>query len=227
MYLTRVYLNPRRRGAVRLLGHPQRMHAAVLAAFPPLDGQPRILWRLDGDQPRRPALWIVSPFKPDLAHLSEQAGWPASDAPAWETRSYEPLLDRLEPSQQYAFRLTANPTRTLAPGEPGIRGKRVEHVTVAHQIEWLSAQAAKSGFRIMPATARLPGTSEPSLQLELRDRAKYRFTKTGHPGTITIARVTFEGRLEVTSPAALRRALITGIGRARAYGCGLLTLSQP
>ena len=39
MYLTRAYLNPRRRGAIRLLGHPQRMHAAVLAGFP-LPGTP-------------------------------------------------------------------------------------------------------------------------------------------------------------------------------------------
>lgn len=226
MYLTRAYLNPRRRGSVRLLGHPQRMHAAVLAGFPPLDGQPRVLWRLDADQPHRPALWIVSPFKPDLSHLAEQAGWPASDAPMWETRSYEPLLNRLDGGQRYAFRLTANPTRTLPPKQHGARGQRVEHVTVAHQVEWLATQAGKAGFRILPATAHLPGTDEPALQLQLRDRGKNRFTKTGHQGPITIARVTYDGLLEVTDAAALRRALTTGLGRARAYGCGLLTLSR-
>lgn len=41
MYLTRAYLNPRRRGAIRLLGHPQRMHAVVLARRLPPAARPR------------------------------------------------------------------------------------------------------------------------------------------------------------------------------------------
>ena len=31
---------------------------------------------------------------------------------------------------------------------------------------------------------------------------------------------------EVVDAAALRRALVTGIGPAKAYGCGLLTLAR-
>ena len=54
-----------------------------------------------------------------------------------------------------------------------------------------------------------------------------RFTTNGHDGTITIARVTYEGMLEVTGPDALRHALTSGIGHTRAYGCGLLTLAKP
>jgi hypothetical protein len=61
----------------------------------------------------------------------------------------------------------------------------------------------------------MPGTDDPALQLQLRDRGKLRFTKNGHNGTITIACVTYEGMLEVTGPDALRNALISGIGRAR------------
>jgi CRISPR system Cascade subunit CasE len=100
IYLTRAYLNPRRRGAIRILGNPQRMHAAVLAGFPPLPAHTRVLWRLDSDEPHRPILWIVSPYRPDLSHLAEQAGWPASDAPHWQTRSYETLLKRLDTGQR-------------------------------------------------------------------------------------------------------------------------------
>ena len=226
MYLTRAYLNPRRRGAIRLLGNPQRLHAAVLAGFPPLPAGERVLWRLDTDKPSQPILWIVSPYQPDLTHLTEQAGWPASDAPQWETRPYKSLLKRLDTGQRYAFRLTANPTRTLPPTEPGARGKRVEHVTVAHQTVWLLAQAHRAGFRVLANSTHLPGTEEPALQLQLRDRGKISFTKKDHNGTITIARVTYEGMLEVTDPEALRGALTAGIGRARAYGCGLLTLAK-
>lgn len=45
--------------------------------------------------------------------------------------------------------------------------------------------------------------------------------------TVTIARVTYGEMLEVTNPDALRRALTAGLGRARAYGCGLLTPASP
>ena len=101
MYLTRAYLNPRRRGAIRLLGNPQRLHAAVLAGVPPLPAGERVLWRLDTDKPSRPILWIVSPYQPDLTHLTEQAGLasirrppmgnPSLQVPA-ETARYGPAV---------------------------------------------------------------------------------------------------------------------------------------
>ena len=80
---------------------------------------------------------------------------------------------------------------------------------------------------MLESSACLPGTDDPALQLQLRDRDKVRFTKNGNDGTITIVRVTYEGMLEVTGPDALRHALTSGIGHARAYGCGLLTLAEP
>ncbi|MGH8922939.1 MAG: type I-E CRISPR-associated protein Cas6/Cse3/CasE, partial [Actinomycetes bacterium] len=50
MHLTRFEINPQRRDARLLLASPQRMHAAVLAAFPESREEPctgRILWRVD------------------------------------------------------------------------------------------------------------------------------------------------------------------------------------
>ncbi|MGC5410083.1 type I-E CRISPR-associated protein Cas6/Cse3/CasE, partial [Streptomyces sp. DT225] len=44
-------------------------------------------------------------------------------------------------------------------------------------------------------------------------------------GRVSIVTVTFDGHLEVTDPAVFRRALMQGIGKAKAYGCGLLTLA--
>ena len=40
-----------------------------------------------------------------------------------------------------------------------------------------------------------------------------------------IAKARFTGTLRVTDAAKLRTALTQGIGRARGYGCGLLTLA--
>ena len=88
MYLTRIYLNPHRRGAKQLMRSRQTLHAAVLNCFPPsvLDnpGAPRVLWRLDrppavrGAAPRQGSpscsLYISSPVAPDPSHIVEEAG---------------------------------------------------------------------------------------------------------------------------------------------------------
>jgi CRISPR system Cascade subunit CasE len=43
--------------------------------------------------------------------------------------------------------------------------------------------------------------------------------------TVTLTRATFEGQLVVADPHALRKTLTAGLGSAKAYGCGLLTLA--
>ena len=43
---------------------------------------------------------------------------------------------------------------------------------------------------------------------------------------VTINRTVYEGVARVTDPDALRRALVAGIGRSKAYGCGLMTLAR-
>lgn len=226
MYLTRAFINPRRHGAVHLLGSPQRMHAAVLAGFPPvLSEDDRVLWRLDADSTHRVALYIVSAHQPDLTHLVEQVGWPKSDVPSWTTKPYESLLDRLKPGQRYAFRLTANPTYVEFLGR-NQRGRRRPHTTVEHQTDWLLKQSAKAGFRVLPGSSPLPGSEEAALNLRLVDRQRIKFTK-GEGRQVTLYQVTYQGLLEVTDEHALRAALTQGIGRARAYGCGLLTLARP
>ncbi len=42
---------------------------------------------------------------------------------------------------------------------------------------------------------------------------------------VKLTRVTFDGRLRVLDPAAFRRTLTSGLGKAKAYGCGLMTLA--
>ena len=49
-----------------------------------------------------------------------------------------------------------------------------------------------------------------------------------HDGTyVTIQMATFQGVLEVRDPARLRACLVGGMGRSKAYGCGLMTLARP
>ncbi len=217
MYLTRTYLNPQRRGAAKLLGSPQAMHAAVLAGFAPDQSQAseqgRILWRVDGAGTPTVALYVVSPKSPDFTGLCEQAGWPTR--PEWWTKPYEPVLSRLANGQRWNFRLTANPTHRARTRDGST--KIMGHVTVAQQTAWLTERSLALGFQIPVG----PG-DEPVLTV--RDRAVRSFRREG--GRVTLSVATFDGVLNVVDVEKLRRTLILGIGRARGYGCGLMTLAR-
>jgi CRISPR system Cascade subunit CasE len=222
-HLSRVRLNPARRSGRGVLGSPQVMHAAVMAAFPGRLADrtsERVLWRLDpGDG--EAVLYLVSPEPPDFTHLIEQAGWPT--LPTWESREYEPLLDRLTVGQRWAFRLTANPTRAR-PAKEGERSQRFGHVTVSHQQAWLVSRAERAGFELPPVLGP-DGEKRAEHGVVVRNRSVDRFRR--GDGTVTLSRATFEGQLVVTDPVALRAVLTGGLGSAKAYGCGLLTLAAP
>src|ERR1700754_2263612 len=117
MHLTRFEINLARRAARRLLASPQRVHAAVLAAFPDYSmeeqSEGRVLWRLD-DGRHDNVLYIVSPGKPDLTHLVETVGRPTY---GWQTRNYTPFLNRLTTGDRWAFRLRANPVHNARPAD--------------------------------------------------------------------------------------------------------------
>jgi CRISPR system Cascade subunit CasE len=191
------------------------MHAAVLAAFPESrqQGQGRILWRLDEGRHDH-LLYIVSPGEPDLTHLAETAGRPTY---SWQSRDYDPFLGRLRSGQQWAFRLRANPVHNARPADGVSRGKRLAHVTTAQQARWFHRRAEANGFTVVDGSAGEP-------DVILRARHILRFDRRGQ--TVTLATAMFEGMLRVEEPAALRAALINGIGPAKGYGCGLLTLAS-
>ncbi|MEV6400230.1 type I-E CRISPR-associated protein Cas6/Cse3/CasE [Streptomyces sp. NPDC051907] len=252
MFLTRFRVNTARPGARRLLSSPQPMHAAVMSSFPgllPTDadgaGAPRVLWRLDHNARAEVFLYVVSPARPDLTHLVEQAGWPAAaadpDTPGWQSRPYAPFLDRLAVGDAWAFRLTANPVHHIRrkDGEPT---KRTAHLTPVHQKAWLldPERQQRAGFRIAekPDEKRLlpRGTTHKGHdhhgdrhELTVRDQRSLDFAKsrdaTAGRGRVKVVTVTFDGRLEVTDPEAMRRTLTHGLGKAKAYGCGLMTLA--
>lgn len=220
MYLSTFAFNPTRRGAQRLLSSPHALHAAVLAGFP--DPSPtetgRVLWRLDNiDHQTR--LYIVSPQRPDLTHLAEQAGWPSLDE-SWRVRDYGPLLDRIEHGHRYRFRLTANPTRSTR-SSPTERGKPHGHVTVAQQEKWLLDRQGNAGFEVCD---HVDAAGEPAgRELLVRDRKLLTFRRRETSVTLRIA--SYEGTLSVTDPAAFRQTLTFGLGRAKGYGCGLMTIA--
>ncbi|MGP4112339.1 type I-E CRISPR-associated protein Cas6/Cse3/CasE [Streptomyces sp. 4N509B] len=251
-YLSLIRINPRRPHAIRLLGNPHLLHGAVLAGFPDPVAE-RVLWRLDADDPRRPRLLVLTQHtRPDWTHLVEQAGWPTADGDHFMVREYAPLLDSLAVGQQYAFRLHASTVQnTSRPEKPTpaqearrgaaaksgtrLRGFRLGHRTAAAQLAWLLKKAERTGFTIPSVRSNAPTGPAPGLDLPddstqapdvaLIHRDIRRFRKKNDGPQVTLTTATFEGRLRVVDPTALRAALVAGIGPAKAYGCGLLTLA--
>ena len=241
MHLTRFRFNTHRPGARKLLSSPQATHAAVMGGFPGLlpghpggdPGQPRVLWRVDRNAKAEVYLYVVSPDRPELTHLVEQAGWPrADDSPGWQTHDYGGFLSRLEAGQTWAFRLTANPVHSIRrkDGEPT---KLTAHVTPRHQAGWLLKRQEQCGFEVVRGTDLDPALpSVDGYELLVHDRNSTGFDKPdprpdkrGKRMRVPVVTATFDGRLTVTDPEALRRSLRAGIGRAKAYGCGLMTLA--
>lgn len=212
MYLSRIALNTDNRSTLLALGSPHILHAAVEGGF--RGYKQRNLWRVD---------WlggicyllVLSPNKPDFSRLSAQFGYPGSES-RWETRDYEPLLSRLEPGQAWQFRLKANPTRSGSKewGESG-RGKVFSHVTEEQQKQWLLRRSETCGFALKPEDFRVVGT-------------KWHEFPKGHSGEgkVTLRTAVFEGVLSVRDSKQFRQTLVSGIGRAKAYGCGLLTIAH-
>ncbi|RSZ63182.1 type I-E CRISPR-associated protein Cas6/Cse3/CasE [Corynebacterium hylobatis] len=213
MYLSRMYLNNQRRQTRALLANPQMMHAAVLSSFPPDSSaqteEGRVLWRIDRTR-EETALYVVSPSIPSFEHLQEQSGW--AQEPSWQTSDYSQMLNRITKGQRYAFRLTANPVHTVT--EEG-KKRRVAHITAEHQLRWLIERQEQLGARIAD------DAGEPTASVNRSTRMV--FNRNGR--RVTIQQVTFDGVLEVTAADSLRLVLTSGLGKARGYGCGLLTLA--
>lgn len=227
--LSRIWLNPLRAGGQRLLANPQRLHAAVLGGFPSPDPESRVLWRLDRDDPHRPALLVLGDGMPDWSHVVEQAGWPASDAPQVRTADYASVLERVRLGRDFRFRVRVNPVQNVpnisSDGALLRRGTRVGHRTLAHQLEWFRSRVLNWGFDLA-LDSDDDGESEGAEPLlTVTDRQRLSFIKGSPKHRVVIQTATFEGVLKVVDAELLRRALRNGLGPGKAYGCGLLTLA--
>jgi CRISPR system Cascade subunit CasE len=222
MYLSRVEINRQRFETKRALANPQIMHAAIMSCFPVSNG--RVLWRTDSIEPAMYVL-MTSAVKPDFTSFIQQFGWPASEQRG-ETKEYEPFLSRVENGSKWHFRLTANPIyRKHLDGEMPAeqRGKIFSHVTVEQQKKWLADRAASRGFCVTTSVSeRSDGGASEMQTFEVVYRQLRRFKRQGKIVTIGVA--TFEGTLVVTDAELFVQTLRNCLGRAKAYGCGLLTI---
>jgi CRISPR system Cascade subunit CasE len=239
MFLSRLILNPRGKAVQRDVTDCQQLHRTIMSAFPrALEGEgPRehlgVLYRIE--ESRRTgytSIIVQSKVKPDWSRL--EAGYlletdDGAENPA--CRSIDELLGQIRQGMVLRFRLMANPTRKICTksGPDGRRrhGKRVDLRDERLQTEWLRRKGLQGGFELLSVTT-MPGVADVRTTLErkvtgLRVLADNEKTPSV-PRKLTFQGVTFDGLLKVVDVDKFREALEGGVGPAKAYGFGLLSV---
>ncbi|MBP2478593.1 CRISPR-associated protein Cas6/Cse3/CasE subtype I-E [Crossiella equi] len=221
VYLSKLPVNMCSREFRRDHADIHQMHRTVMRAFRTRadDSSARhshgALWRMDPSH-RGFVCYVQSRSAPDWATL------PADYLlDRVEVRDLSPLLERLRPGRRFAFRLVGNPTRIVRTPEQidmRARGKRVPLGTVGEQVEWLVRKGEQHGFVVPTGANGQPDVAPSPCPAGTGDKRS---------GRISVVPVRFDGHLVVTDAELFTEALRSGIGRAKAYGCGLVSLAPP
>ena len=147
-----------------------------------------------------------------------------SSGGAWQIKPYNPQFQN---GQLLRFRLAANPTMRLSKVSKGADGKLVREEWIGKRVpvatdqlgEWLTRQAAHSGFSVerLDVVQSIICISEKEIPALERDHEKQ------ENGSLRY--VHYEGSLKVTDSKGFACALIRGIGPAKGFGFGLLSIA--
>lgn len=195
LYLSRLHLNPWSAAVRRDLLDAYQCHRTLCRAFDAGRSAAGLLYRVEGDG-AEPLLLAQSLLPPDWCCLPEEYLAGENDTQSVEVKTWVPHFAE---GAQLRFRLRANPTFK--------RGKRrLAWLQPDDHLAWLERQASRRGFSVMAAQAEAEGFS----------RSSRGFSCHG---------VLFDGVLGVTDPRVFGEALTQGIGSAKAFGYGLLSLA--
>jgi CRISPR system Cascade subunit CasE len=234
MFLSKLVLNVRDRQARHDLARPYELHRTLWSAFP--DNDPgRVLFRIDTDRMGlRPFVLVQSDLRPLWRRL-EQRGSQYLLAPP-ELKEFQPSFTR---GQRLRFRLRANPTKKVASllkverlagasGEEGKtkNGRRLALFCEDEQVAWLLEKGKQGGFRILGDWLQgEDGRKVPNFRVDLIPEGWVHCGKDGHSEGRFFA-VRFDGVLEVADPDQLLKTVSEGIGPAKGFGFGLLSLAR-
>lgn len=215
MYLTRIAINPFLAEARKVLDDTHTLHRAVMGMFDAYhkdesgvttnraNGTGVPLWRLDAGRDSI-SLFVVSGDKPHTSDLAKRIGWDDGTDAAVMVADYDGFLGGIREGDTYAFMSTLNMTSR------GRDGKSIVAVSPNSKMVWLSNAAQRNGFKVNG----IPDVSTIVDSFEKPDGK-----------AVTLDKSTVTGVLTVTDADSVRLALSAGIGRGRAYGCGLITLA--
>ena len=225
MYLSRLLLNPNSQQVRREIAAPYNLHRTILHAFASDRQSVNVLHRLEiNSRSGQMMLLIQSDNVPDWHWLVEKEYLiPAEPFSGFANPAVKELDLSLANGRILKFRLTANPTiKKVRRDEDGNRlnSNRVPLVHEKKQIEWLEKRADVSGFHLL---RREDENGDLVPFVSISDERKQASRKK----RITVYSVQFNGRLRITDTTAFTSALRQGIGPAKAFGCGLLSLAPP
>ncbi|MGW0734441.1 type I-E CRISPR-associated protein Cas6/Cse3/CasE [Streptomyces sp. NPDC002851] len=215
-WLTRIVPDPRSPHAQRDLTAADAavgLHRRLMALYPTDAGpDPRaqfgVLFRTE-DTPTGPHILLQSTHAPDLSRLPDGYGTSHS-------RPLDALLDALKPGLTLRYRCVASAVR-----KPGATTRELYNLPAVVPLngpaadEWWLRQADASGLKPLTLHSQpleaAQGTRGPR-NTDKRHRIRH-------------ARTRFDGTAAIVDPAQLRKKIIEGIGRGKAYGCGLLSIA--
>jgi len=223
MYLTRLFLDPASRSVRFDLANPEGLHKTVMRLFPDdLGPEARkahaVLHRLDEGLDGRLMLLVQSRSQPrvekllpgylvDLALDPDLAFSGVGANPS--VRDVAPERAAMQVGDRFIFRLKANTTKKVGtksgPDGERVHGHRVPVRGDDACLEWLARHAEAAGFEFSGVRVRAQ---------EARGR------------DVRLAGAVFDGSLAVRNLAEFHSALASGIGPAKAFGFGLLSLSR-
>ncbi|WP_413754912.1 type I-E CRISPR-associated protein Cas6/Cse3/CasE [Streptomyces sp. MMBL 11-3] len=216
LWLTRIVPSPISREAHRDLGGSAqgiRLHQRMLQMFPDgMEGPARaafgVLFRAE-ETPRGPQILLQSHIVPDPSRLPDGYG-------NAETRSLDSLLSNLKKGTIVKYRCVANPVRKpRTTTQEMYKLPPVVALSGNAAVEWWERQSTAAGLEPLHVNAQplaavhgLRGSKGPASKQQIQH-----------------SRTRFDGTARVLDPDLLREKLAAGIGRGKAYGCGLLTLA--
>jgi len=204
-WLTQIIPDERRADVRRDLADVECLHKRIMRLVPDELGADarnlagllfRVERRRDGTR-----LLVQSQLEPNTGRLPPGYGQA-------EVRKLGPFLEALTAGAAVHYRLTANPSKR-AGRTAGQKAGKIVPLRGADADAWWAARAPRCGL----ALRTLTGTPLDDVTGD-RDGRRIRHALTR-----------FDGLATVTDPDALRHAVLHGIGRARSYGAGLLSLA--
>lgn len=194
-------LNPSSTQARQSFRDPQAVHKTLMACFPEAEGSDArrefgVLWRIEpGDAP---TVLMQAQRCPALTALPKGYA-------EMQVRSLDEHLKSLRNGQVVNFRVVLNPIRKSRTSE----GNRQRVVPSSERPQWASGRVTQAGLDLLSAPTL---TGLPMRHIK----------RGGRKVPIYATRV--DGVARVADAQRLVEALQAGIGPAKAWGCGLMTV---
>ncbi|MBI4336993.1 MAG: type I-E CRISPR-associated protein Cas6/Cse3/CasE [Chloroflexi bacterium] len=236
MYLSRLILNLRSRAVQQDLADCHSLHQRLMSGFPqapnPGDGRAHfgVLYRLDVDHHAGRAMVLVQSqpqpnwFHLPLGYLRDTGGDPKNP----DSKCVDQAYESLRAGSVLAFRVRANPTRKIdtksSPDGQRRNGKRVELKKEEDQVQWLRRKG-EGAFRLLSVRTNNSVANVRAVPERLTGFRRAQDQGQDVARRITVASVLFDGQLQVDDPYRFHQLLVNGIGPAKAYGCGLLSIA--